>query len=146
MKNLIALFVVALLATTATFANTNAGLPGSATGTLEVEVVYPDIQVTPVTQTLSIQLKPGETYGSELDFEFGATGAPGIDLTAEGIWSGDDLAHFEILNENEYFATKFSNAGLADFTYAFGVKCKTGTPRLPQGEKYTMTYTLTVNY
>lgn len=133
MKNLLAIVLVALLATTFTFA-------ADGTGTVNVNVTWPAISITnnPVAD---IPAYPGDTKTGSLVFNL--TGAKGIAYTqVNGVWDKATDTGVSISTTTEPTGSTFSSAGTSSVTVPFQAVCATG---IAEGTR-TFTYTLTVNY
>lgn len=152
MKNLIALFVVALLATSVTFANGDKS--DEASVNINVTVNYPAIQITAPTVDFDIVLQPDmfKTAGN-YTFSFTAMHAYGVlPSSVTEVWSSTSTY---VRACNKMGGGAFSNpdpiagalnsegSNMSTWTVPqFGVYCFAGAP----AEEYTITYTLTLDY
>lgn len=162
MKKLLAILVVALLATSISFA-TNQG-----TGTVVVTVTHPAIEVSDYPTTganaLTATMQPGTLAGmidNYFDFEFQAVGAYGVGHgTITESWSSKIVDYVvgnpgvfacNHLNSNENplpVVATYNDTGAPTYgntsrwQVKFGLYCAPGTTE----NDYTVTYTLTVNY
>jgi hypothetical protein len=164
MKKYLAILVVAILATTFSYSQTNPcppggggtsvgceGLPGTGTGNLTVEICYEDIEVTLQTSALDCEylMYPGQSiYGNQLHFV--ATGSPGIGINhTAGDWtgcvpenSGPGICMLSSVCTSADMAC--NNAGTANFVFDFDLKCNNGTTIV--GGPYHLGFSFVVSY
>lgn len=148
MKKLIALFVVAILATSVSFAQ-ETGAAGTGTGTVNINVEWVNINVIPVVDEVNLNMYPG-SQALDQEFVWNYTGSPGIDYIVSGLWTTAlDEDFFTVTGDLNHTNGTFGNL-VQNFwgygttvKYIFDVVCKPGTPR---SEDYQGVYTLTVAY
>jgi hypothetical protein len=163
MKKFLAILVVAILATSFSYSQTNPcppggggagtigceGLPGTGTGDLIVEICYEDIEVTLQTSSLDLEflMYPGQTfYGQQLAFL--ATGSPGIGINhTAGVWTGtvpNNTPGITIQNSNwTTVAYAFNMAGEANYVLTYDIKANYGTTN---AALYNLGFSYVVSY
>lgn len=151
MKKFLAILVVAILATSFSFAQT--GAAGTGTGTVIVNVVYQDIDVVLQTDPalLTYTMMPNEVVYDKNMF-FLASGSPGIGCThTAGTWTGNVLegnpgiSILQGARPTHWISADnaFNGSGLAGFVYEFDVKCNPGTTN---AAPYSLGFSFTVSY
>jgi hypothetical protein len=154
MKKFLAILVVAILATSFSFA-----LPqgSGATGTVNVTVEYPDI--TPLqhpADNLSVTLQPDQKSGA-LQFVWRFSGAVGIGYTLGGSWGSMPTGLSIVTHDTGQptpvpapYGTNFetflegTNFNETTVKLDFSVYCAAGT--LKTESAHVLTYTLTIDY
>jgi hypothetical protein len=147
MKKILAILVVALLATSISFA-------GEATGTVTVEVKHPDVTVAVIQSPDANQWLYPQGFIDLQKFVFQATGAWGIQLnTWSAVWGGTDVSKVKATHHSNanlppaavgktYDGPVDDGNNLTNFQADFGIYCYPGVAK----GFYNVTCTLTVDY
>jgi hypothetical protein len=162
MKKFLSILVVAILATSLSFANHPCdnggggagtgcdGLPGTGTAELVVEICYEDIEVTLTTSAFDLYflMYPGQTITNQ-HLNFTATGSAGIGINNYGAaWTGTVAPGNPGISITDWgwdvAGVAFNGAGEAYFDRRFDITANPGTPMIV-GD-YNLGFSFTVAY